>query len=158
MRLMFAMVYSTNMEAMTRFYRDGLGFETASESPFFVEFATGLTSLALLAISPQQKPEFELCFGVGDIEASVARLRQRGMEFAGDIQQREFGKLIHMRDPEGTVISLLQSVQPSASHGEPDMATVIVNSWDFGRTSMFYRDRLGLPVLSETSHWVEFGT
>ena len=101
MRLMFAIVYTHSMEEMTRFYRDGLGLEAAIASPFFVELETGPTSLSLLAISPQQPVEFELCFGVDDIEAAVAGLRRRGMEFSDAVRQQEFGKVIHMRDPEG---------------------------------------------------------
>ena len=156
MRLMFAIVYTHSMEEMTRFYRDGLGLEAAIASPFFVELETGPTSLSLLAISPQQPVEFELCFGVDDIEAAVAGLRRRGMEFSDAVRQQEFGKVIHMRDPEGNVVSLLEPAVPV--RGGANLSTVIVNSWDFGRSVMFYRDRLGLPVLGETPHWVEFGT
>ena len=157
-RLMFAMRYSSEVERMTAFYRDSLAIGTASESPYFVEFKTGMTSYALLAIHPGETVHFELCFAVDDIDASIAEMRARSMEFTDEMREQPFGKLIHMRDPDGNVVTLLQPSRPSASKGEPHLAALIINTWDFGRTVMFYRDRLGLPVLAETPRRVEFGT
>lgn len=158
MRLMFAMRYSAEVERMTEFYRDALAIGTASESPYFVEFRTGMTSFALLAIHPGETVHFELCFAVDDIESTIAELLARSMEFTDELRSQPFGKLIHMRDPDGNVVTLLEPSRPSASRGEPHLAALIVNTWDFGRTVMFYRDRLGLPVLAESPHRVEFGT
>lgn len=158
MRLMFAMRYSSEVERMTEFYRDSLGIGTASESPYFVEFRTGMTSFALLAIHPGETVHFELCFAVDDIETAIAELRARSMEFTDELRSQPFGKLIHMRDPDGNVVTLLEPSRPSASRGEPHLAALVINTWDFGRTVMFYRERLGLPVLAESPHRVEFGT
>ena len=148
-RLMFAMRYSSEVERMTEFYRDGLGIGTASESPYFVEFRSGMTSFSLLAIHPGETVHFELCFAVDDIESAITELRARSMEFTDELRSQPFGKLIHMRDPDGNVVTLLEPSRPSASRGEPHLAALIINTWDFGRTVMFYRDRLGLPVLAE---------
>jgi predicted enzyme related to lactoylglutathione lyase len=143
---------------MVGFYRDQLGIKTAAASPFFVEFETGMTSLAVLAINPSQNPGFEMCFEVEDVDLASADLRHRGMEFMDEVQSQPFGRLVHMRDPEGVIVTLLQPEQPSAARGEPYLATAIVNTWDFGAGVRFYRDRLGLPVLAEAPHWMEFGT
>ncbi len=155
---MFAMRYSSEVERMTEFYRDGLAIGTASESPYFVEFRTGMTSFSLLAIHPGETVHFELCFAVDDIETSIAELRARSMEFTDELRSQPFGKLIHMRDPDGNVVTLLEPSRPSASRGEPHLAAIMLNTWDFGRTVMFYRDRLGLPVLAESPRRIEFGT
>src|SRR5262245_15926073 len=152
------MRYSANVEAMTQFYREHLGLTTAAESPAFVEFATGPTSYALLAVAAGRDPGFELCFQVDRIEAEIERLRARGAEFVDELRAEAFGKVVHMRDAEGVVTTLLQPAWPSATKGEPELATVIVNAWDFGAATSFYRDRLGLPVLHDNAHWMEFDT
>src|SRR2546423_887743 len=100
MRLMYVMLYSSNINTMVAFYRDQLSIKAASASPFFVEFETGPTSLALLAINPSQNPGFELCFEARDVELAAADLRRRGMEFMDEVQSQPFGRLVHMRDPE----------------------------------------------------------
>jgi len=154
-RLMYLIVFTHDIDAMKRFYRDDLGFETTSESPFFVSFNTGGASLALMAMHPQQKQEKELCFATHDIEADVDALRQRGVRFIDEIKNEAFGRVVHARDPEGNLLSLLQAPAPAGGDGPP-LSTVILNSRDMAAMTAFYRDRFGLKLAVDSPWWMEF--
>jgi predicted enzyme related to lactoylglutathione lyase len=157
-KLAYSILFTSDMPGMTEFYRDAVGLKTDHESPYFTSFQTGPSSFALLAIAPEQKPEYELCFTTKELEADVERLRKRGMKFIDEIRKQPFGRLIHMRDPEGTLVTLLEPARPVADSGAPELGAAIVNAWDFGATVTFYRDRLGLSPLVEVPELVEFST
>src|SRR5437867_3739484 len=146
-RLLYCMAFTTDVEQMKVFYRDGIGLPIASESPFFVQFGTNGASLALLAIQPSQKREFELCFESSNIVSDVAELRGRGVEFIDDVRHQKFGKVIHARDPEGNLISLLETgddgSRQSSSTSAPTFSTIILNCDDVSVMRSFYRDRFG---------------
>lgn len=155
-RLMYFILFTPDIERMKRFYRDDLGFEPTSESPFFVSFNTGGASLALMAMHPQQKREKELCFDTGDIETDVAELRRRGVRFFDEIRDQPFGRVIHMRDPEGNLLSLLQAPVPASAGDGPPLSAVILNTGDMAAQTEFYRDRLGLKLVVDSPWWMEF--
>jgi predicted enzyme related to lactoylglutathione lyase len=146
--------HTPNHEELTRFYRDELELEVARQAPGWVEFETGETSLALLETSGE--PGHELCFEVDDVEAAAQEARGRGMKFLDEIKDEAFGRVVHVRDGEGVVVTLLQPAWKSARRGAATLATVILNTWDFGDGTRFYRDRLGLDSIAETPHWIEF--
>ncbi len=158
MKLAYSILFTSDMDGMTEFYRDAVGLTPGNESPFFTPFRTGSSSFALLAIEPEQKPEYELCFATDRLESDVERLRGRGMRFVDEIRKEPFGRLIHMRDPERTLVTLLEPARPAPGSGAPELGAVIVNAWDFGATAMFYRDRLGLAPMAELPDWIEFET
>src|SRR5881628_1033720 len=113
-RLRFVIAFTSDVEQMKRFYRDLVGLRIASESPFFVEFESDGAALSLLAVRPGQKREIELCFETPDVERDTAALRGRGVDFLDEIRQQEFGKVVHFRDPEGSLLSLLEPTAASA--------------------------------------------
>ncbi len=157
-RLLFLIAFTPDIERMKTYYRYGLGLDITSESPFFVSFGTGGASLALMAMHPSQKREFELCFETADIEADVRALRGRGVTFFDEIRDLEFGRVVHARDPEGSLLSLLQpSTRPVEGDGTP-IGSVIINSRDVSGTKAYYRDRVGLPLVMDSPWWVEFDT
>jgi predicted enzyme related to lactoylglutathione lyase len=109
-RLLFVMPFTSDIEDMKKFYRDAVGLTVLNESPFFVQFESRGegTSFALLAVRPQQEKETELCFESQDLEADIRKLRERGVEFTDEARTEAFGQVIHLRDPEGNLISLLE--------------------------------------------------
>ena len=157
-RLMYLIILTHDIDRMRTFYKEGLGFETTSDSPFFVSFNTGGASLALIAVRPQQPLEKELCFATTDIDDTVRRLRERGVTFMHDIRDEPFGRVIHLRDPEGALMSLLQHPTPAPEGSGTPLSTVIVNSGDMAAQTAFYRDRLGLGLLVDSPWWMEFDT
>jgi lactoylglutathione lyase len=109
-RLLYVMPYTHDMEEMKRFYRDGIGLEIRNESQFFVDFESGSrgASFALIAIPEDREVETELCFETLDVDREFETLKRRGVEFADEPQTQSFGKVVHLRDPEGRSLSLLQ--------------------------------------------------
>ena len=73
MKLLHVIAFTPDIDRMKEFYRDGLGLRVASESPYWVSFESGNGggSLALLAISPEQRREIELCFESADVRSDT---------------------------------------------------------------------------------------
>ena len=109
-RLLYVMPFTRDIEGMKQFYGDAIGLEAKNATPFFVRFSGGRqgASFALLAITDQQDREIELCFESDDVDADVNALRKRGVEFLNEPKMQSFGKVAHLRDPEGHLISLLE--------------------------------------------------
>ncbi len=119
-RLMHVISFTADMERTRAFYRDALGLPVHADTPYMVNFSTDGTGLVLLAVHPHQPREVELCFESGDVAGSVERLRERGVEFIDELRQLAFGSVIHFRDPEGSLLSLLQPGNADAPAGEAE--------------------------------------
>lgn len=159
-RLLYAITFTSDIEEMKRYYRDALGLPVDSETPYWVSFRTGPTRFALMTVHPNLQREIELCFESHDIEDDVDALKARGLAFADTITEQAFGRIIHARDPEGTLVTLLQ---PNGGSGSDDDETdgpvlhhAIVNCRDIGAAKHFYRERWGLHARSDSDGWVEF--
>jgi catechol 2,3-dioxygenase-like lactoylglutathione lyase family enzyme len=48
---------------------------------------------------------------VDDINATVATLKERGVEFVGDVKDETFGKLITVKDPDGNLFDLFEAAE-----------------------------------------------
>src|SRR5205085_12146951 len=135
-RLLYVITFTSDIGRMKEFYRDRVGLRVASESPYWVSFdGDGGASLALMAIHPDQRREVELCFESGDVHSEVAALRGRGIEFADDVRAQPFGSVVHLRDAEGHLLSLLQpAAHDSASNkgGEGGTATATATAIGLG--------------------------
>lgn len=55
--------------------------------------------------APSEK-DFMINYRVYDLEGLVKKLRKEGVEFVDEIESYEYGKFIHLVDPEGTKIEL----------------------------------------------------
>lgn len=186
-RLLYVMPYTTDIEGMKAFYRDKIGLSVGNESPFFVSFGGGRTgaSLALLAIEPAQERRIELCFETDDVDADFAELQERGVKFLNEPRTQPFGRVVHLHDPEGRLVSLLQPAPgagaartPSRAKADPPwkagtagasansalavavdsprFSTVILNCRDMAPVKAFYRDKLRLSLETDSPWWVSF--
>jgi predicted enzyme related to lactoylglutathione lyase len=155
-RLLYVIAFTHDIEAMKRFYRDTVGLEPAADSPAFVSFDTGGASLALVAVPSQQKREFELCFRSRDVDADALALQRRGVKFIDEARALEFGRVIHARDPEGNLFSLLDPANEPPPGNGPTLTTAVLNCRDMVAAKAYYRDRLALDVLIDSPWWVEF--
>jgi predicted enzyme related to lactoylglutathione lyase len=155
-RLMYVIVFTPDLESLKSFYRDDMGFDVTSQSQFFASFATGGASLALMAMSPGQQREFELCFNSADLDADVRALKSRGVTFIDSPKWLPFGRVVHARDPEGNLLSLLQPNEPPRSAAGTAMTAVVLNCKDVAAQKAWYRDHFGLPVELDSPWWVEF--
>jgi len=165
-RLLNVISHTQDMERNRSFYRDRLGLGLESDGPFFSAYETGAAHLAHVAVPAGTPPGLELCFVVDDIGADVSVLRARGVTFVNEIRELEFGRLIHARDPEGNLVSLLEpKVRPDAERSRagstsvatlaPALTTVVLHCSDLGRSTQFYRDQMGFPVGADTTRGVE---
>lgn len=154
--LMYVIVFTQDLEVMKSYYRDDMGFEITSQSQYFASFATGGASLALMAVTDSQKREFELCFNSADLDADVRALQSRGVEFLDSPKWQPFGRVIHARDPEGNLLSLLQPADPPQPAAGTAMTAVVLNCKDVAAQKAWYRDRFGLAVERDSPWWVEF--
>lgn len=157
-RLLYVIVFTTDLGATTRFYRDLLGLEVGQDNPHWVDYRTGGARLGTMEVHPGMACEIEISFHAPSLEARVAELKARGVSFMGDIKTIPYGRVAHLRDPNGTLISLYEPHQvPYVLEGPPPL-TLMINADDFASTVAFYRDTLGLEVGKEHPGWVEFET
>ena len=56
------------------------------------------------------KKEFMINYRVQNIEGLIARLRQNGITIVDEIQTYDYGKFVHILDPEGNKIELWEPV------------------------------------------------
>ena len=69
---------------------------------------------AEIGVHPADAPHHELSLMCDDIEATVAELRGKGIEFRGEIEQRGFGRTATMLLPGDVVVLLYEPRHPTA--------------------------------------------
>ena len=107
MRLNYAIKFVADMDKAIAFYRDTLGLELKFQSPFWSEFATGQTTLALHPASADNPAgAVQLGLAVDDLDDFYARREQAGMEFAEAPKEMHGTKIARIRDSEGAEVSL----------------------------------------------------
>lgn len=107
-------------ESMRDWYRDNLGMVT-NEYGSLIEFR--LTDepeeKGYLQWSPfgektkyfePSKKEFMINYRVQNIEAMVEQLKEAGIEVVDSIEEFEYGKFVHIMDPEGNKLELWEPV------------------------------------------------
>ena len=103
------------------FYRDRLGFETASfwgEPPCFCIVGRGTVTLFLdqqREAGPAPVNQYWAAYVyVDDVEAYAAELRERGVEILRGPEDMEHGcREFDVRDPDGHIVAFGQDLQPS---------------------------------------------
>jgi predicted enzyme related to lactoylglutathione lyase len=98
------------MDAAVAFYRDALGLNLGFQSPFWSEFETGETKLALHPAS-DENPEgtVQLGFGSDDIDAFYAEGQSKGLIFTSPPADLHGTRIARFLDCEGAEVSLSQS-------------------------------------------------
>lgn len=107
MRLTYAIKFVADMDRATSFYRDKLGLELKFESPFWTEFATGDTVLALHPASDDNPAGgVELGFAVDNLGEFYARRDELGVEFTRQPKEEHGIHIAQIRDADGAHISV----------------------------------------------------
>jgi catechol 2,3-dioxygenase-like lactoylglutathione lyase family enzyme len=107
MRLTYAIEYVADMDRAIGFYRDKLGLELKFQSPFWSEFATGETVLALHPASEKTAAgSIELGFSVDDLGEFYSRRDQVGVEFTGEPKEEHGLHIAQIRDADGAHVSV----------------------------------------------------
>ena len=115
----YVIVYVSDMQRSTAFYRDVLGLPLKFTSPGWTEFNTGAPTLALHTTRDQNPPVYagrppaghaQLGFIVDDLQATYEALKAQDVYFSQPPQvQRPGGApLAVFHDPDGLGITLQQ--------------------------------------------------
>jgi catechol 2,3-dioxygenase-like lactoylglutathione lyase family enzyme len=100
------LVYTTQAEALRAFFRDTLGLPHVDAGDGWLIFAL---PPAELGVHPSEgTTHHELSLICDDIEATVAELRAKGVEFRGEPEDKGFGITITMLAPGGVEILLYE--------------------------------------------------
>ena len=107
MKLSYAIKYVADMDRGIAYYRDKLGLELKFQSPFWSEFATGETVLALHPAT-DEKPagSVELGFGVDDLGEFYQRREQLGVEFTREPKEMHGIHIAQILDADGAHVSV----------------------------------------------------
>ena len=106
-----AMFYSSNAEETRAFIRDKLGFPHCDVGGGWLIFDA---PEADLGVHPSDSSDgsaagtHNVSFYCDDIEQTVAELRERGVEFTGEISDQGFGLVTHFAMPGGVSCQLYQ--------------------------------------------------
>lgn len=107
MRLNYAIKFVADMESAVRFYRDALGLSLRFESPFWSEFDTGETTLALHPASDDNLAgSVQLGLSVDDIDRFYDSGRAEGLVFTSPPADVHGTRIARFRDCEGAEVSV----------------------------------------------------
>ena len=107
MRLTYAIKYVADMDRAIAFHRDKLGLELKFQSPFWIEFATGETVLALHPASNENAAgSVELGFAVDDLGEFYARRDELGIAFTREPKEMHGVHIAQIRDVDGAHVSV----------------------------------------------------
>jgi lactoylglutathione lyase len=107
MRLTYAIKYVADMDRAIAFYRDKLRLDLKFQSPFWSEFATGETVLALHPASPDNPAgSVEIGFALDDLGEFYARRDDLGIEFTREPKEMHGIHIAQIRDADGAAVSV----------------------------------------------------
>lgn len=106
-----AIIYSRDAEADRAFFRDVLRFDSVDAGDGWLIFAL---PPAELAMHPADAGRHELYLMCDDIDATVAELESKGVEFASPVTDQGFGRLTSIALPGGGQLGLYEPRHPVA--------------------------------------------
>ena len=103
---MHTILYSKNAEAVSAFFRDILEFRSVDAGRGWLIFAAPPSEIA---VHPVEGPGYaELYLMCKNLESTVKLLQKKGVEFASPITDQRWGRLTHIRLPDGQTLGLYQ--------------------------------------------------
>jgi lactoylglutathione lyase len=107
MQLVYAIKYVADMDKAVAFHRDILGLAVRFASPFWSEFDTGGTTLALHAASDEHPAgNVQLGFRTEDLDAFYAARDANGLDFTQEPTPMHGVRIARFRDCEGAETSV----------------------------------------------------
>ena len=102
-----------DMDRSVAFYRDMVGLSVEMHTPFWSSLSAGNISLGLHPESNHAKvaPSMGCTFGfeVEDIQATVQKLKAKGVQMQLEPKREDFGWLAIFADPDGYAVQLAQT-------------------------------------------------
>jgi lactoylglutathione lyase len=110
MHLNYAIKFVSDMDSAVAFYRDTLGLGLTFQSPFWSEFETGQTRLALHPASDENPAgSVQLGLGTADIDGFYAAGQAEGLVFTSPPTDMHGTRIARFRDLDGAEISVSQA-------------------------------------------------
>jgi catechol 2,3-dioxygenase-like lactoylglutathione lyase family enzyme len=107
MKLSYAIKYVEDMDRAIAFHRDVLGLELKFQSPFWSEFATGDTTLALHPAMDEHKAgSVQLGFAADSLGEFYARREELGLLFTQAPTEMHGMHIARLRDVDGAETSV----------------------------------------------------
>lgn len=157
-RLTYVVVFTGRFAQMKAFYGRQVGLALASpDNDEWVEYDTGGARIALHRVDDPNRSGMVLRFEANDLDADVAAMASRGVEFLAPPRDLPWGRLAEFSDPEGNPVGLLQPAGARPAHAV-EVDRVVLSCSRFLDTAYFYREKFGLKPTVDTDHWVEFNT
>jgi catechol 2,3-dioxygenase-like lactoylglutathione lyase family enzyme len=105
-----AVIFTERADELRAFLRDVLGFPAVDAGGGWLIFA--LPPAELAAHPTEGAGHQELYLMCDDIEATVGRLKSKGVEFTGPISDEGFGLMTALRLPDGGELGLYEPRHP----------------------------------------------
>ncbi|MGE5264769.1 MAG: VOC family protein [Acidobacteriota bacterium] len=117
--LAYTIVYVSDMDKCTAFYRDVLGLPVEYVAKGWIQFKSAGAALVLHPkTDATQSPNgnsVHISFRVGNLDAVYSRLSEQSVSFLAPPATTSFGKHATMCDPEGNQIDLIEWKSGNAS-------------------------------------------
>jgi catechol 2,3-dioxygenase-like lactoylglutathione lyase family enzyme len=110
-------LYSDDADATRAALAKVLGTRSVDAGGGWLIFALPPAELACHPTAPEDGGRHELYLMCDDIEATVADLEAKGVEFVAPISDEGFGRMTRMRVPGGGDLGLYQPTHPSLLGG-----------------------------------------
>ncbi len=104
-------LYTSQPEELRTVFRDVFGWKHVDAHDGWLIFAL---PPAELGVHPAGGPQHELSFMCDDLDATIAELRAKGIEFRGEPEAASFGTTVTMVLPGGVDVMLYQPRHPTA--------------------------------------------
>jgi catechol 2,3-dioxygenase-like lactoylglutathione lyase family enzyme len=108
-----AIVFVEEPDAARAFFGDTLGLRAVDAGGGWLIFALPPAELACHPTAPEDSGRHELYLMCDDLEATVAELEAKGVEFVAPISEQGFGRMTRLRVPGGGELGLYQPTHPS---------------------------------------------
>jgi catechol 2,3-dioxygenase-like lactoylglutathione lyase family enzyme len=113
-----AIVFAEDAHAARAFFDEVLGLRAVDAGGGWLIFALPPAELACHPTSPDDSGRHELYLMCDDVEATVAELEAKGVEFVAPISDAGFGRMTRMRVPGAGELGLYQPTHPSPLSGD----------------------------------------
>lgn len=108
------MFYSSQAAELRAFLRDKLGFPATDVGEGWLIFDLPEADMGVHPTEDGGAPSgtADISFYCDDIEATVRELKDRGVEFTGEVENRGYGLVTHFQVPGGFELQLYQPLYP----------------------------------------------
>jgi catechol 2,3-dioxygenase-like lactoylglutathione lyase family enzyme len=105
------LLYSPEADALRALLGDTFGWKNVDAGGGWLIFAL---PAAEVAVHPADKPSHELSLMCDDLDATIAELKGKGIEFKGEPHDERWGRVTTMVLPGGVDVMLYQPRHPTA--------------------------------------------